>query len=100
MKCPRCWAYEAYTYEANGGWKEFLLGCLLLIPMKCQHCYHKFHVFWPFTIGQQMTPPTLRVTGDAFPGETEHAPIVSMESRESELPHHGVAKVRRRSRAA
>lgn len=100
MKCPRCWAYEAYAYEARKGWKEFLLGCLLLIPMKCQHCYHKFRVFWPFTIGQQMTPPSLRVTGVPSSRETHHTPIVAVEPRESELSHHGVAEVRRRSRAA
>lgn len=100
MKCPRCWAYEAYVHEAKKGWKEFLFRCLLLIPMKCQHCYHKFHAFWPLTIGQQMTRPVLRVTHGLSSSEFRHTPTVAMESNESELPQPGVATVRRRSRAA
>jgi hypothetical protein len=25
--------------------------------MRCRHCYHKFTVFWFFTIGKQTLPP-------------------------------------------
>jgi hypothetical protein len=60
MKCPACWAEKAYVHHAKG-WKRVLLACLLLVPMKCHHCYHKFHVFWWATIGEQTAPPALRI---------------------------------------
>ena len=45
-----------------GTMKSALLTCLLLVPMKCRHCYHKFTVFWLFTIGKQIHgPPVLRI---------------------------------------
>jgi hypothetical protein len=58
MKCPCCWAEEAYVRRVPR-WKRILLACALLRPMKCHHCYHKFSVFWFFTLGKQVTPPTL-----------------------------------------
>ena len=59
MKCPRCWANKAYLYPVPG-WKKVLLACLLVRPLKCRHCYHKFWVPLLFTIGKQVTPPRLR----------------------------------------
>jgi len=56
MKCPRCWVEKAYLREVKG-WKATLMACLLLRPMRCRHCYHKFTVSWFFTIGKQIHPP-------------------------------------------
>lgn len=102
MKCPKCWAYEAYTHHARGGWKELLLSCLLLIPMKCQHCFHKFYAFWPFTLGQQMAPPTLRVSKAAGPSLARDTEADAAPAGERKKSHDrgSVAEVRRRSRAA
>jgi len=36
------------------------MASLLLVPMKCQHCYHKFNIFLPFAIGKKLNPPTLK----------------------------------------
>ena len=60
MKCPRCWAEKAYVRIVHG-WKGVLLKCLLIRPMKCHHCYHKFAVPWVLTIGRRLTPPPLRI---------------------------------------
>jgi hypothetical protein len=38
-----------------------LLACLLLRPMKCQHCYHRFLVPWVFTLGKEVTAPMPRI---------------------------------------
>ncbi len=43
------------------GWKGTLLACLLLRPMKCQHCCHQFLVPWVFTLGKEVTAPTPRI---------------------------------------
>jgi len=61
MKCPRCWAEEAYVRRVPG-WRGFLLSCLFLTPLKCNHCYHKFSVPWFFTLGKATEPPTLPFT--------------------------------------
>ena len=34
---------------------------LLLRPMKCHHCYHKFVVSWFCTLGQQVRAPELTI---------------------------------------
>jgi len=60
MKCPRCWTEKAYIRPV-GTVKSLILGCLLLVPMKCKHCYHKFTIPWLFTIGKQVRPPVLRI---------------------------------------
>jgi hypothetical protein len=60
MKCPRCWTEKAYVRPV-GTAKSALLSCLLLVPMKCHHCYHKFTILWFFTIGKQVHPPVLRI---------------------------------------
>lgn len=59
MKCPRCWSPKAYRNPAKG-WKGLLWSCLLLVPMKCHHCYHKFVVFWFATFGQTISPPVAK----------------------------------------
>ncbi len=60
MKCPLCWAEKAYLRPVRG-WTKWFLRCLALRPMKCQHCYHKFVVFWPLTIGKRVVPPALKI---------------------------------------
>ncbi len=60
MKCPRCWTEKAYLRRVSP-WKRLLLGFALLVPMKCQHCYHKFTVSWFFTIGKPIRQPILRI---------------------------------------
>jgi len=66
MKCPRCWAEKAYKRQVKG-WKGIVLGCALLVPMKCHHCYHKFVVFRPLTFGKQLRQPALRISRDPAP---------------------------------
>ena len=53
MKCPACWTEKAYVREVEG-WKGVLLAWLLLRPMQCHHCYHKFTVHWISTLGKQI----------------------------------------------
>ena len=60
MKCPRCWTEKAYVRPVSPV-KRFLFSIALLVPMKCQHCYHKFTTWWFFTIGKQIEPPVLRI---------------------------------------
>lgn len=56
MKCPVCWAEKAYVHSV-GGWKALLYHVLLLVPLKCHHCYHKFVVSRFATIGKTIHPP-------------------------------------------
>ena len=60
MKCPRCWTDKGYVRRVSG-WKQFALACLLLRPMKCHHCCHKFVVPWLLTLGKRVTPPKPRI---------------------------------------
>jgi len=60
MKCPKCWAEKAYVRRVDGI-KGFLMQCLLLMPMKCHHCYHRFTVSWFVTIGKQIEPSRPRI---------------------------------------
>lgn len=60
MKCPRCWSDRAYLRRVTP-WKRFFLGCLLLVPLRCQHCYHEFNVLWFSTIGKVVEAPRLRI---------------------------------------
>lgn len=64
MKCPKCWTEKVGTRQVKG-WKRVLLTCLLLRPMKCYHCYHKFVSFWLLTIGRSLYYPTLRIAPDS-----------------------------------
>lgn len=63
MKCPVCWAEKAY-YRQPSGWKDSLLRCSLMVPLKCHHCFHKFYVPWFLTWGKILTPPTTRKSSD------------------------------------
>jgi hypothetical protein len=65
MKCRACWADKAYVRQARG-WREIVMTWLGFVPLKCQHCYHKFSVLRLFTFGQQLTPP-VRKTALAQP---------------------------------
>jgi len=56
MKCPVCWADKAYVHPVNG-WKALLYHVLMIVPLKCHHCYHKFSVSWFATIGKTVHPP-------------------------------------------
>jgi hypothetical protein len=40
-----------------GEWKALLYHVLLLVPLKCHHCYHKFVVSRFVTIGKTIHPP-------------------------------------------
>lgn len=82
MKCPKCWTEKAYLRPVKG-WMGMLLSCLLLVPLKCHHCYHKFCVFWFFTLGQRLEPPTMQVTprrprGESSDDEAHKAPLRRM----------------------
>jgi hypothetical protein len=57
MRCPCCWSNKAYVRQVTPG-KRLLLSCLLLVPLRCQDCYHKFVVLWFSTIGQHTRQPT------------------------------------------
>ena len=56
MKCRACWAEKAYVREVRG-WRGVALNWLGFVPLKCQHCYHKFSVLRLLAIGQELTPP-------------------------------------------
>jgi len=60
MKCPMCWSPKAYARRVEG-LKGTLLSCLLIVPMKCHHCFHKFYVFRLFTLGKSISPPLTRI---------------------------------------
>lgn len=89
MKCPRCWAEKAYLQPAKG-WRGILRACLLLRPMKCHHCYHKFVVSWFSTIGKQVKPPFLRIS----PVSRSRRPSYSAQHRAA--PHAEAAAEDRR----
>lgn len=72
MKCPRCWSEKAYVHKATG-WRRLLLPCLLLVPMRCHHCYEEFVVFWFRTLGQQVRPPQLRAVGTGVAARPSYA---------------------------
>ncbi|MCH8924395.1 MAG: hypothetical protein IIA67_14750 [Planctomycetes bacterium] len=55
-KCPKCWAEKAYLNESKSV-AATLLSYLFVVPMSCQHCYHRFHVSWFSTFGKKMHPP-------------------------------------------
>ena len=85
MKCPKCWTDKAYRRRIKG-LKGHLLRLILIVPLRCHHCYHKFHVPWFFTIGKETTPApiaaasrTLRPSRAASPPVT--IPIDSANRR-------------------
>jgi len=93
MKCRACWAEKAFQRPVPG-WPGVLLTCLLRVPLKCHHCYHKFTVSWFSTIGKQLVvPPHLlqqnRAAAAPTPGQSPaaadtpagHAPSRRAQSR-------------------
>ncbi|MBN2218409.1 MAG: hypothetical protein JW719_13625 [Pirellulales bacterium] len=56
MKCPVCWSEKAYRRKARD-WRDAIALCLLLVPFKCHHCFHKFYISWFRTLGQVVHPP-------------------------------------------
>jgi hypothetical protein len=79
MKCRACWADKAYVRQLTG-WRKTLHSALFFVPLKCHHCYHKFSVFWPLTVGKQTTPPAFKVA----PGT--HQPGLVYANRKANLP--------------
>jgi len=71
MKCPKCWTERAYVRQV-AGFKGSLLKCLLLVPMRCRHCYHEFVVSRFATIGQQIHPPVSRIEPTGRRGHRKH----------------------------
>ena len=59
MKCPKCWAEKAYVRQVDG-WKGLLTAWLLLVPLKCHHCFHTFVVSRFSTFGKQTKRLTMR----------------------------------------
>ena len=58
MKCPSCWAEKAYLRKVEG-FSGLVTTVLLIRPLKCRHCYHKFSVLWFLTLGKELQPPEL-----------------------------------------
>jgi hypothetical protein len=56
MRCPHCWSTKAYVRSVTFA-KRLLLGCFLLVPMRCRHCYHTFVVPWFSTMRQDVRRP-------------------------------------------
>ena len=56
MKCRACWTEKAYVRPTQG-WREVALTWLGLVPLKCHHCYHRFWLPRPLTVGKQLVPP-------------------------------------------
>ncbi len=59
MKCRACWTEKAYVRPTQG-WREVALTWLGLVPLKCHHCYHRFWLPRPLTVGKQLVPPALQ----------------------------------------
>ncbi len=59
------------------------LACLLLVPLKCHHCYHRFTVLWFMTWGKQITPPILRI-----------APVTREAGPSYAAQHHAAQRAR------
>ena len=60
MKCPRCWANKVQI-RRDSTWKRLILACLLLRPMKCRHCYHRFCAVIFLAPGKQFNGPSSRI---------------------------------------
>ncbi len=81
MKCPKCWAEKAWIREVHG-FKRIVLKSLCVVPLRCHHCYHRFHVSWFQTIGQNLNPPapvTQSATSPANAGFSRQLPAQSRD---------------------
>jgi hypothetical protein len=94
MKCPRCWADKAYLRRVEG-WRGLLVRLLLVRPMRCHHCYHKFCVPWPLTLGQRVDPPEMRIV--PFPRSARRKSARQPEARGERAPRRGDDNSRRPS---
>jgi hypothetical protein len=61
-----------YLREVSG-WKKCVLSLLLIRPLKCHHCYHKFHLPWLLTLGERLTPPPSKRTAVVPPASHSYA---------------------------
>jgi hypothetical protein len=77
MKCRACWCDKAYE-QPLPRWRRGAWRLVLVVPMKCHHCYHRFRMFWPLTWGQQLTPPVLK--------PATHKPLVTPRSVANRQP--------------
>lgn len=57
MQCPRCWSARLHVRHVGIG-RRILLGLALLVPIRCEHCFHKFTVSWFSTFGGRIGPPS------------------------------------------
>lgn len=57
MKCRFCWATKAYRRKNLRGWERILTTCLMLVPLRCHHCYQKFYAPWFLVWGVDVEPP-------------------------------------------
>ncbi len=58
-----------------------LLACLLLRPLRCHHCYHRFSVPWIMTLGKQVAPPSLRIVSVNQPVNALREPQLDVPAR-------------------
>ena len=91
MKCPACWAEKAYLHKVPV-WKRLLLACVLLVPMKCHHCYRKYHVLWFTTLGEKTIPPPPVPTPDLRANRLSHAAQHYAATRTHADRHEGCAR--------
>ena len=57
MKCPVCSASKAYRRRRRR-WTDSLLSLMFITPMRCQHCFRSFVVFWPLRMREQLERPS------------------------------------------
>ena len=70
MKCPKCWAEKAWLREVQG-LKRLALKTLGVVPLRCHHCYHRFHVSWFRTIGHSLDLPMPTAEVRIYPPSAE-----------------------------
>ncbi len=56
MECPHCRSARLHVRHVGIG-RRVLLGLGLLVPIRCEHCFHKFTVSWFSTLGGRIGPP-------------------------------------------
>ncbi|MBW3600839.1 MAG: hypothetical protein KY475_26680, partial [Planctomycetes bacterium] len=62
------------------------LKCLLFVPMRCRHCYHKFWVHRAAALGQTLDPPPQIYSPPLVEQESVAARYLSQRSEEQEAP--------------
>lgn len=67
MRCRACWSDRAIVSPLSG-WRGLLASCLLVAPIQCRHCFHRFFVpFWQ--AGQRGWQRTEYAAGTGLPAE-------------------------------